>query len=302
MGMQVRARVWLGTIALGLIHAQAPAPRPHFEVASIKPNTSCGNRRGGEAPPSPGRLNLECATVQSLIQAAYGFFADGIKLGIKAPDVSGGPSWAQGDFYDIAARAESGTPVVQMMGPMLQTLLEERFQLKLHRETKEVPVYFLTVAKSGSRLEPTKEGACAPLDLDHLTAPTPGQPPRFCGNTSMSGRAGTMMMTMTAQGITMERLANGMLTRFAGRPIIDKTGLSGMYDLQIEFARDSSMPGGGRGPAGDAGTSGPPVASTIEATGPTIFEALQKLGLKLESGKGPTDVLVIDHLERPSEN
>ncbi len=238
--------------------------------------------------------------MQSLIQAAYGFFADGVKLGIKAPDISGGPSWAQGDFYDIAARADSGTPVAQMMGPMLQALLEERFQLKLHRETKEVPVYFLTVAKSGSKLEPTKEGACAQLDLDHLSAPTPGQPPRFCGNTSMSFQSG--MMKMTAQGVTMERLANGMLTRFAGRPIIDKTGLSSMYDVQIEFARDSSMPGGGRGPAGDAGTSGPPVASTIEATGPTIFEALQKLGLKLESGKGPTDVLVIDHLERPSEN
>jgi uncharacterized protein (TIGR03435 family) len=186
-----------------------------------------------------------------------------------------------------------------MMGPMLQALLEDRFQLKMHRETKEVPVYFLTVGKSGSKLQPTKEGACAPLDLDHLSAPTPGQPPRFCGNTSMSGRSGTM--TMTAQGVTMERFANGMLARFAGRQIIDKTGLSGMYDLQIEFARDSSMPGGGRGATGDAGASGPPVAST-ELSGPTIFEALQKLGLKLESGKGPAEVLVIDHLERPSEN
>ncbi|SPE39608.1 Peptidase M56, BlaR1 (fragment) [Candidatus Sulfopaludibacter sp. SbA3] len=200
----------------------------------------------------------------------------------------------ESDTYDLAAKAEGGAPVARMMGPMMQMLLEDRFKLKIHRETKEAPVYILTVAKGGAKLEPTKDGSCVPIDLEHL--PKPGEPrPNFCGNQSMR-RTGSSV-TMTARGITMSMFTGMALPQVAGRPIIDKTGLAGEYDIQIDFAPDNLMPEpGGRGGAGDPG------APSADTPAPSIFAALQQLGLKLEAGKGPVEILVIDHVERPSEN
>ena len=101
-------------------------------------------------------------------------------------------------------------------------------------------------------------------------------------------------LVITGHGMGMERLAGQLIPRFAGRPVIDSTGLTGSYDFQLEFAPDNTMGESARRPEG--------AAPTMDVAGPTIFEALQKLGLKLESGKGRVEVLVIDHVERPSEN
>jgi uncharacterized protein (TIGR03435 family) len=273
-----------GLVALTILTAvpsQAQTDRPQFEVASIKLNHDCGNRRGGGTTPVPGRLNLSCQTPASLIYGAHVAFANGSTINMKIPEVTGLPDWAQSDTYDINAKAADQAPVPQMFGPMLQALLEERFKLKIHRETKEVPVYFLTEAKGGIKLEPIKEGSCIPIDVNHLPAPPkPGEPrPIYCGNQSM-GRNGSGTTTIKASGITLDTLAGGPLSRTVGRPIIDKTGLTALYDIHLEF-------------------------STLESTdsaAESIFGALQKLGLKLESGKGPRETLVVDHIERPSEN
>jgi uncharacterized protein (TIGR03435 family) len=263
---------------VAISHAQTP--RPQFEVASIKRNTECGNRRGGGVPPAPGRLNLPCQTAMGLIQSAYFAFADGVHLNLSIPDISGAPGWAQVDTYDLNAKAEDHAPVAQMAGPMLQALLEDRFQLKLHRDTKEVPVYFLTVAKAGIKLQPTKEGSCIVIDLDHLPPPPrPGEPkPTMCGGMSMMRKGTTSVVS--AHGVTMEQLAGGPFSRLAGRPIIDKTGLKGMYEVQLEFAADDAT----------------------DSSAPSLFTALQEAGLRLEAGKGPAQTIVIDHLERPTEN
>ena len=152
-----------------------------------------------------------------------------------------------------------------MAGPMLRALLEDRFKLRVHREPKEVPVYFLTLAKNGPKLEATKEGSCVPIDANHIPAPiaTPGQPlPNYCGP------------RFQLRGLTAT--------------------LTSRYDFQIDFEYAPRS-----GPSSDPGAPEPPAASEA----PSIFEVLQaKLGLKLEPGKGPGETLVIDHVERPTEN
>jgi uncharacterized protein (TIGR03435 family) len=126
---------------------------------------------------------MQCNTVENLIMMAYVFFQNGSSPTIKRMPVTGGPAWIRSEYYAVNAKAEGAAPVAQMMGPMLQTLLEDRFKLRIHHETKEGPVYVMTVAKGGSKLQPAKEGSCTPLDLNHLPPPpAAGQPPpNICG-------------------------------------------------------------------------------------------------------------------------
>jgi len=181
---------------------------------------------------------------------------------------------------------------------MLQRLLETRFNLTLRRETKEVPVYLLTVTKGGVKAEPTKAGSCVQVDIGQVPPqPAPGQPrPEICGNQGMTGDASRIVMTVS--GMTMAQWAAGALSRFVDRPIIDKTGLDGLFDIHLEFAPDSGSLGlQGRGGADSA------LPPPTDPLAPPIFAALpQQLGLRLDPGRGPVDVLVIDHVDRPSEN
>jgi uncharacterized protein (TIGR03435 family) len=299
----------MARIAFGILLLQAPrgygqteAPRPQFDVASIKLNPNCGNRAGrggGQNPFSTGRLNMECVTLERLIQLAYGTFADGASPNMQMLQISGSPGWTQSEFYDLAAKAEGAARVEQMMGPMMRALLEDRFKLKIHRESKEMAVYALTVAKSGMKSHPMKEGDCVAIDLNHLPAPTPGQPmPNFCGNMSM--RMSPQGVTMDGHGMSVKEFAQRLSTML-DRKVIDKSGVTGLFDFHVEFAPDENTPmfRGGRG-GGDAGNPAPP---TTESAGPSIFDALQEqLGLKLLPDKGPVESLVIDHVEKPSEN
>jgi uncharacterized protein (TIGR03435 family) len=274
---------------------QGQEAAPQFEVASVKLNASCGNGRGMGGRPNPGRLTIECSTVDNLIQGAYVVFAHGQTPNMKRVQVLGGPAWTKTEMYSVAAKAEDAAPLTKMYGPMLRALLEERFKLKLHTENKDAPVYALTVAKGGSKLKQTPEGSCKPLDMDNLPEmPARGGPmPNMCGNQRMSGNGKTM--SMKATGVTLEQLTGGMLSNFLDRPVIDKTGLTGMFDVEMEFAPENRG-FGGRG--GDG--AGMPAAA--EPEGPTVFMALAKLGLKLEQTTGPVETIVIDHIERPSEN
>jgi uncharacterized protein (TIGR03435 family) len=153
---------WLG----GLAFAQSPektAP-PKFEVASIKRDPAC--RSHDERPIlSPGRAQWNCMALDRLIQLAYVSFANGVSYSRQELEIRGGPGWIHSDRYDVAATTEGRAGVAQVSGPMLQSLLEDRFQLKIHRETKEAAVYALTVSRKGLKLAPAKERGCVPRDL-----------------------------------------------------------------------------------------------------------------------------------------
>ncbi len=172
---------------------------------------------------------------------------------------------------------------------MLQTLLEDRYALKVHRETKELPVYALVVAKGGLKVQPSD---CVKPDSSGATSPpAPGQPqPAFCGNTRVSRNGQNLVMTGT--GITMAVLVR-TLSNVTKRTVIDSSGYTQAFNATLEWAPDegASIPGAD-GSGGEA-----------EPTGASVFTSLQEqLGLRLESTKGPVEVLVIDHVEKPTPN
>jgi uncharacterized protein (TIGR03435 family) len=280
------------------VFAQAPA-RPEFEVASIKPAPNCGGGRGGG--PSPGRLNLPCTNLRNLIRIAYAIFAAGGKITPTPIEFLGGPAWLDSENFEIDAKAANAdAPLGQMAGPMLQALLEDRFKVKVHKESREVPVYTLTVMKSGAKFQPSKEGSCTPLDPNHIPAgPAPGEPqPNFCGG--MSERSSAAGVTADGHGMTMAEFAGGVLARNVDRPVIDKTGLTGMFEFHLEYVREM----GSSGPVRLNGVDTPNApAAASDGGGPSIYTAVQEqLGLKLTPDKGPVEVLVVDHAEKPSEN
>jgi len=177
-----------------------------------------------------------------------------------------------------------------MQGPMLQALLEERFKLRVHRETREVSVYRLTVAKGGLKLRRVEEGSCTPHDYAALLlSPEPGQKP-ICGNGGF-GRRGNLVVA-EIPGISIDEFSKRLTFRL-DRPVIDKTGVTGLFDFHLEFAPDMSTPQ----------LLGQPADPSEPAAGQSIFTAIQKqLGLRLESAKGPREFLVVDSAEKPSEN
>jgi uncharacterized protein (TIGR03435 family) len=292
-------------VAVGVLHAQ-PAPTPKWEVAAIRPCDGAGfaglkgggrsgSSRGSSA--SPGRLNLACGSLLSLIQRAYVDFADGQFNPRVTPTIEGGPAWKTSDRYTINAKAEGNASPEMMSGPMLQALLEDRFQLRIHRETRDVPVYALTVSKGGLKLKPVEPGSCVPR-ADGPPPDEPGQRP-VCG--SGGGRSkGPNLMEVDIRAMTLDEFSN-VLGIYSDRPVINKTGVPGRFDIHMEAPEDITI---------DA-APGDPVARPRDPSDPgigapsilTVFiSAQQQLGLKLESTKGPSEFLVIDHVERPSEN
>lgn len=261
----------------------ANATRAKFEVASIRPG--CDGRGSRFPRPAPGRLNL-CQTLEAYIRSAYEWNKNGRTTGgwhtLDADDsrdapILGGPRWINSDVYEIDAKAEGTPSMAIMMGPMLQALLEDRFKLKIRREPREIPVYALKVAKGGFKLKPLKEGSCATIEAP-LGIPVPVR----CG-VFIEPRRGALYF----HGVSMDLFAMDLSI---DRPVIDRTGIAGIYDFRLDYTPDEVAPT-------------PPGASLDDPTGPSIFTAVeQQLGLKLEPAKGPGESLVIDHVERPSEN
>ena len=150
IGVTLALSIIFGALHLSIVRAQDSEPR--FEVASIKPNDGCENSpRFGSLSPSPGRLELPCATLQSMIQQAYGTFADGATINPQLLRTEGGPPWMQSGHYSVSAKASGPARTEMLAGPMLRSLLEERFQLKTHRETREIPVYVMTAGRPVSK-------------------------------------------------------------------------------------------------------------------------------------------------------
>lgn len=295
-----------------------PAPIPKFEAVSIRPcspgNGRSLNGRSGSAVPasSPGRLST-CGRLvgdsqppprgpfEGFIENAYGKYAGGrMNPPWAIPKVEGGPAWLRSDLYSINAVApatlpEAPVPEAMMRGPMMQAVLEDRFKLRLHRETREAPVYELVVSKGGPKLRPFKDGSCVPVDSTQiLQGPLP---PPSEGKWCNSGITGLGTIHAFGRGMTMQGAAY-LLSLNLDRPVIDRTGLTGWYDFDLEFARDPSLAGPPPPPPG-----GLPADPANQPSGPSIFTAVQEqLGLRLESAKGPVEILVIDHVERPSGN
>jgi len=283
-------------VVVGILNAptiQAQSAGPKFEVASIKLCTSGeGGRSGGGTEslsgPSPDRLDVNCETVASLIQRAYS--------GRPPVPVSGGPAWVTSDRYRIDAKAERPQSREVMNGPMLQALLEDRFHLRILRESKEVPVYEMTVAKGGPKLQRAVEGDCLSDPAKIREARAAGQKPTPCGIYFGKKKDAPGIVTANTRETSLTAIAKN-LSDLLDRPVIDKTGLTGTFDLYAEFVPDESTPA----LLGRAMFA--PLEGVAPEPGPSFIPALQQqLGLKLEPAKGPRDFLVIDHVERPSEN
>jgi uncharacterized protein (TIGR03435 family) len=278
------------------IRAQSTLPAtPRFEVASVKRCKDEPGFKSGGGESTPGRVSTGCLPLadvrgMGLIRRAYVRFAGGHPNPLGILPVEGGPAWIRSEFYDINARADGNPRQGVMEGPMMQALLEDRFKLKLHRETRQIPVYALTAVKV-AKLKPFQEGSCVPSS-DTFLPPTLAEGQRPC-------RALVSRLSVVAEGATILEFSK-LLTLAVDRPVIEKTGLMGRYDINLEFSADQSIPGppgtGGSSPAA-AGTAADP------RTTPSIFTAVQEqLGLKLAPAKGPGEFLVVDHVERPSEN
>jgi bla regulator protein BlaR1 len=290
--------VLAGPMVVGVaVRAQTTGTRggPRFEVATIKLTERCNLNLG--AGPTPGRITI-CAPLRVIIQRAY-------KREFEEPlfaEAQDGPAWLDSDRYEIVAKTEGNPPNDQMTGPMLQVLLEERFRLKVHRDQKEVPVYFLQVAKGGPKFQPAKKESCVTSDPDN---PSPLTSPekllkRICGGIRFNGRSFDMYSA------TMTGLAN-QISKYFDRRLIDRTGLVGVFDIHMDLVPDDAGPppdvaaieNAGDGMAGLRALAG----FQQRAYGSVIVPTLQKqLGLTVESGKGPGDTLVIDSIERPSPN
>jgi uncharacterized protein (TIGR03435 family) len=231
--------------------------------------------------------------VKFLIQAAYAPSPD------ASVPISGGPAWLDSDLYDIEAKAEDNPSREAMSGPMLQTLLRERSKLKIHWETKEIPVYDLTVAKGGPKLQAFKEGSCVladkSADSQQPSTSTPGKRPTLCGSFSI-GLKGGMKGTNLMLDVHKRSMTEFSRQLHLDRPVIDKTGIAGLFDFRLEFAIDGTTTG-----FFPPGFTVP--APSDSPDGPSIFTAVQQqLGLKLEPAKGPGEFLIIDSVERPLEN
>jgi uncharacterized protein (TIGR03435 family) len=247
--------------ALGLmsnslpIPAQTPDRLPEFEVASVKPNRTNERMYLGFRGPS---LTVRNISLKGLIQIAYG------KTDFQ---VTGGPGWITAERFDIEAKAERPFKATH---DMLKSLLASRFNLELHHETKIMPVYSLVVAKSGLKMKRSAD----------QSEPEKGGPKEL--------RAGRI----AGEGIPMYVLTN-LLSNALGRAVINNTGLTGKYDVDLQYVPDSVQ-------APSAAEDGQAVAGALEIA---IFTAVEKqLGLKLDSAKAPQEVLVVDRVERPSAN
>jgi uncharacterized protein (TIGR03435 family) len=227
------------------------APPPEFEVASVKENKS-GDNGIGTYPPRGQTYSVRNVPLALLIENAYA---------IQDYQLSGAADWVKNTRYDINAKAAISLNLAAAQ-PFVRTLLEDRFKLRVHHETRQGPVFKLEVAKGGSKLRPDGNPGTGNLYLQR---------------------------TISVHDTGMAQFAY-LLTMYLRVPVLDDTGLMGTYGFKLEWAADAAPMQDGNDLPLDPG-------------GPSIFTAVQEqLGLKLQPAKGPVDYLIIDHVERPSEN
>jgi len=249
-------------------------PRPAFEVATIKPTAP--DARGTVIAMPPGRLEIVNMTLKAMIENAYS---------IQPFQVSGGPGWLDSDHYDVSAKTGIDLKRDDVL-VMLQSLLADRFHIVLRREIKQLPIYALVMArkdqKLGPRLIESRKGAC--------TEPDPANPfavdqMKLCGNFQL-GPEGLILVAAPMARLTP------LLSRLLGRTVVDRTGLTKNFDINIEWTPDEFL------------AMQPPRKGRVQdPTGPSIFTVFrEQLGLAFKREKGPVEIFVVERAEKPSEN
>jgi bla regulator protein blaR1 len=265
-----------------VIAHSASVGTPRFDEVSIKPCDGGDDAGEGSGVTEPRRLNLNCQTVEAFIRDAYLIFANG-----HTPDpfnrlpVSGGPAWIATERYTVEAKVQ-GTPTLEMMrGPMLQALLEDRFKLKIHRDIREIPVYALTVANSGLKMRPFREGNCIPRGLQKALMGPPSSPDITYCRSRATIRGSVVIVDV--QGMSLDEFSRVYIDRL-DRPVVNKTGLSGRFDFDLEYSPFPTL--------GSGGEPGPSIVTAME----------EQLGLKLIPDIGSHEFLRIESIERPTGN
>jgi uncharacterized protein (TIGR03435 family) len=233
--------------------AFAQTPAPEFDAASVEP-AKPDVKTSPLVEFLPGGVRITNATLVDLIETGYQ---------LRMFQITGGPSWIRESRYDVTAKAAASSGPSAGVREMVQALLNDRFQLQIHRETRNVPIYSLTVAKNGLKTN----------GLRVTNSPARG----------INAAQGSML----GEAAPMTALAM-KLSNLLGRPVINNTGLEGNYDFKLQWTPDRSL--------ADSG-------AVDDSLGPSLFTALQEqLGLRLDSARGPAEVLVVDRAEKPSEN
>jgi uncharacterized protein (TIGR03435 family) len=275
-------------------------PTPKFDVVSVKPvefptpdgrgNLVMQRTTGGPGSPDPGRIHYPYTSLKSLLVEAFQ---------VKSLQIEG-PGWLDTQLFDVAATMPPSTTRAQFR-LMLQSLLADRFHLVYHRETKEVPIYSLMIAKGGPKLT-TSENAAPPEDTLAPSGPMVLSAPKSTSDGLPSrlfppGKPGIMAVRLSGKARLAGQLQStadvaAYLTNFLGRPVTDATNLTGKYDFSFDFAADSLAP------------VAPDAAAGEPDSQPGFFAALQtKLGLRLEPKKGPLEIIAIDRIDRkPTDN
>ncbi len=254
----------LAVLLLG-IRLSAQTPPSAFEAVSIKPSPV--GTRFFSMDDGPGRLNATGATLGDLLMQAYH---------LESFQIAGGADWVNSARYDITATTNGAAVTQDQRRQMIRSFLSDRFKLVLHRETKELPIYALTIAKGGLKLKPAERGECP--DQPTMTNP--------CGGFRISHRS-----LMTGNKVTVAQLAED-LSFMLDRLVVDKTEVKGLFDMRLEWTPDANL-----------GKSSSDTEPPAGVDGPSIFTAIQEqLGLRLESRRGPVERLVLDHAEKPSAN
>jgi bla regulator protein blaR1 len=269
--------------ALTVVNAQITSGDPAFEVASIKPNKSGDIRMGIGFTPGD-RLDATNETLLDVLRFAYQ---------IQNFQIVGGPAWIGTERFDITARPARvyppgpNGPAPELL-QMLRTLLADRFKLRTHSESRNLPTYSLMLANNGSQLH-SVDVDCAKLLADRTRSGPPPPPPTRGAFQARQLPPCAMLFgpgRLVGTAMSMPELTRALMP-IVGRMITDRTGLAGRFEISLEFTPDQ---------APLAGSPMPPA----DPNGPRIFTALQEqLGLKLESTRGAVDVLVIDHVEQP---
>ena len=277
--------------------AGAPVdPDTRFEVASIRPINDAN---------TPMRIMMTPAGFESAMPVGTI-----LRQALQKPDYQmvGAPGWINTERYSIRAKPPAGVPITAMP-VMLLNLLKDRFQLATHLETREQPIFHLVMARSDGRLGPDlkpSSAECQATLAERQAAAKRGDPPTplpgMPGGPPLPNANGAQPCGFGSNSPGLFRFSGRSIAQFVptlsdltGRPVIDKTGLTGLYDLTLKFAFEGRMPGI-MGPLGV-----PPGAPPVDPDAPSLSAALQEqLGLKLEGARGPVEVVVIDTFEKPT--
>jgi uncharacterized protein (TIGR03435 family) len=273
-------------------------PFPVFEVASVKKTVTTSGVTMGSRSPGGGRMQLMNLPLKQIIMMSWGY---------RDYQIIGGPSWLTSDRFSISAKAETNAPRDQLL-LMMRSLLVERFKLKYTAEKRELPMYALVRLKPDGPLGPNlRPNDCASARARGAAPPIAGLPgpnqPMPCGML-MSGPTG-----IRASGLPLATLAS-LLSSSVGGTVLDRTGLTGTYDIELPMSMltgslQAAAPSGSPNtspnpnPNPNAGVSLPTLPGS---DGPSVFEAVKDLGLKLERRREPIDVLVIESVEQPDED